>query len=397
MLENIVGAPAQVQNHSTAPSWLTIDLNAIVENYQTIRAQLSPQADIAGVVKANGYGLGAEKIAQTLYNCSARRFFVATMDEALNLRSQLPEDTAIAMLCGLLPDAESLYLEQHITPVLNSLDEILRWNRACNLIGERRPAMIHFDTGMNRLGLGPDETYEFLERNIDVVDGFECAGIMSHFACADEVDNPMTREQYERFQSIANHFPDVPKSLANSSGVFRSNDYHYDIIRPGMAICGLNPTPETNSPMKNVVTLETRILQIRNVRKGDTSGYGATYRFDKEGRQATVSLGYADGFLRHLGDQASLYFNGKRCKITGRVSMDLITVDITNATTPDAMPPKVGDAMEVLGPNQNADTLADSGGTIGYEVLTSLGFRYHRQYLEAMTNLGPRYERRYIE
>ncbi len=370
-----------VKSISTAPSWLKIDLGAIAQNHATIAKQLSPKTEIAGVVKANGYGMGAERIAETLYDCGTRQFFVATMDEALNLRAQLPDDSSVALLCGLLPYAEALYAEQRITPVLNSVDEIQRWNKTCVDLQKSLPAIIHFDTGMNRLGLGPDET-ETLLSDMSTMSNIDCKAIMSHFACADEHDHPMTHEQYKLFEKTAAHFPNAKKSLSNSSGVFRSKDYHYDIVRPGMAICGLNPTPEKASPMMPVASLETRILQIRTMRKGDPAGYGATYRFDKEGQQATVSLGYADGFLRHLGSNAKLYFNGQPCTITGRVSMDLITVDISNI---EGEKPHVGALMEVLGPHQNADTLAEGGGTIGYEILTSLGSRYHRKYLEVRT------------
>ena len=383
MLENAVSkAPlALPQNSSAAPSWLKIDLGAIAENHSIIRKTVRENASIAAVVKANGYGLGAEKVAQTLYDCGTRQFFVATMDESLNLRAHLPDDAEIAMLCGLLPDHEMLYAEQNITPVLNALDEIKRWQKTCKTTQKKLPAIIHFDTGMNRLGLGADETALFLD-DPSALNHFKCRAIMSHFACADDHDRAMTSAQAERFKKIAAHFPAIPKSLANSSGLFRSPDYHYDLVLPGMAICGLNPTPEQDSPMRSVVSLETRILQIRTMNKGDTAGYGATFRFDKGGRQATVSLGYADGFLRHLSDKAKLYFNGQPCKITGRISMDLITVDISNI---QGKKPKIGDAMEVLGPHQNADTLAEGGGTIGYEILTSLGLRYHRQYLQART------------
>lgn len=383
MLDNTIRTvpKASAKAMSGASSWLTINLGAIAANYRTLKSRVGDHVAVAPAVKANGYGLGAERVATTFYQQGARLFFVATMDEALNLRAQLPDDAHVAMLCGLIPGLEADYHAYNIWPVLNSLDDIERWQQECVRVQRALPAIIHFDTGMNRLGLGPDETQELILSGLPALESMDCKAIMSHFSCADESENPMTEEQFQTFDAIAKYFPHAKKSLCNSSGIFRDPKYHYDMVRSGMALCGLNPTPETDSPMQPVVQLETRILQIRNVDGKSAVGYGATYRFDKKGRQATVSMGYADGFLRHLGPKGKLYYNGQPCPITGRVSMDLVTVDISNIIGEQ---PQTGDKMEALGPHQSADSLAESGGTIGYEILTTLGSRYHRQYVEAL-------------
>jgi alanine racemase len=203
---------------------------------------------------------------------------------------------------------------------------------------------------------------------------------MSHFASADEQDQELTQIQHQRFEGITKYFPDTPKSLANSSGLFRSKDYHYDMVRPGYALYGGNPTPETTNPMHNVVSLESRILQIRTCKKGETIGYGASYTFDKDTTTATLALGYADGFFRAHSNKAKLYYNNQPCPVIGRVSMDLVTIDISNIT---GKPPIQGDAVEILGANQSVDDLAISAGTIGYEILTSLGARYKREYIDS--------------
>jgi alanine racemase len=200
---------------------------------------------------------------------------------------------------------------------------------------------------------------------------------MSHFACADESESAMTAEQAQRFDKIAAAFPGTIRSLANSSGVFRNNSYHYDLVRPGMAMYGLNPTPEAGNPMQPTVSLAVRLLQVRDAAKGETVGYGASHKLKKNARIGTVALGYADGFLRSGSGKATLYYEGAACPVVGRVSMDLVTVDL-GAT--DAV---AGHSLEVLGPDQDADTLAESLGTIGYEVLTGLGRRWGRHYIGA--------------
>lgn len=358
---------------------LTINLGAVTANHDLFRKTVGSTCDVAAVVKADAYGLGMVPVAQALHRHGTKRFFVATPGEAFALRAALP-DAAIAVLGDGLPEAGRDFIESNIDPVLNSLHDIDLWSDLAAQTGKHLPAIIHVDTGMNRLGLSAKEA-DTLIRNPGRLESLDVKIVMSHFACADEKDHPLTPVQYERFKAFAEHFPQAQKSLANSSGMFRSPDYHFDMVRPGIASYGGNPTPETTNPMKPVVTLEARILQIRQIEAGDTIGYSATHRFDQPAVTATVGLGYADGFHRAHSGKAHVYWRGVACPLVGRVSMDLVTVDISHLK--DNMP-RPGDWFEVLGPHQDADQLAASAGTICYEVLTNLGKRYKRTYLSDM-------------
>ncbi len=363
-----------LHSRNKSSAWLSIDLGALAANYNLFKDQAKPGCAVAGVIKADGYGLGVDKVLATLENQDCAFYFVATLDEALHLRKLTQKP--IAMFGGLYHGAEDYYIHDNIIPVLNSLADIKAWQEQTQNHDIPLPAIIHFDTGMNRLGLGQDETQSLLNDQ-DRLKGLKLEYFMSHFACADDVGSPMTQEQYERFKTATAAFPTIKKSLCNSAGTFRSSDYHFDLLRPGMALYGLNPTPEQDNPMRPVVKLETRILQIRNVKKGETVGYGAIHHFEKDTAVATVALGYADGFLRSLSGKGHLYYKDTACPIIGRVSMDLVTIDIGALNTP----PQTGDIIEVLGPYQDADTLAKIAGTIGYEILTDLGRRYHRDYI----------------
>lgn len=345
---------------------LTVDLGAVAANYAILKKKAGPACAVAGVIKADAYGLGMEKVWAALENAGCPFYFVATPDEALALRRLTKKP--VAVLYGPLPGAEDDFIRHNIVPVLNAPDDIARWRAAADRHRLRLAAILHFDTGMNRLGLTvpPDEV---------TVDGLDIMCVMSHFACADEKDSPVTAVQFEKFTKIAAHFPAVKKSIAASSGIFRSADYCLDMARPGMALYGLNPAPEVANPMRPVISLSARILQVKKIRKGETVGYGASFRAANDMTVATVALGYADGFLRALGNRGALWHNGIACPVIGRVSMDLVTVDVTAASSV-----KAGDFIEVIGPHQSADDLAAAAETIGYEILTSLGSRYRRVY-----------------
>ena len=316
-------------------------------------------------------GWALNGVVKTLKAQGCQQFFVATLEEALYLR-QMHGDIHIGVLGGLFIGAEGEYVQNRLVPVLNSLEEIKRWKQH----GHSNRAIIHFDTGMNRLGLGPDETKKLLKK-MSLLDGVNVQMIMSHFACADEKDHPLTIQQRHDFDNIAQHFPDAQRCLNNSPGIFRCPDHHYDMVRPGIAMYGGNPTPEADNPMQAVAALDCRILQIRNVSKEESIGYGASHSFAKPTTTATIALGYADGFLRSNSSRAKVYWKDKACPVLGRVSMDLVTIDIGHLRKK----PAVGDMVEILGPNQSVDDLAESAGTISYEILTSLGRRYQRHYI----------------
>lgn len=356
---------------------LTIDLGALAANYQMLQDKVGAACRVSAVLKANAYGLGARRVSQTLYDQGCRDFFVAKPAEAMAL-SHLPSDRRVYVLNGFYDSVEDLYIRHDLTPVLGSFVEIDLYKQLAGKIGHRLPALLKFNTRMNRLGLGAAEQ-EKLFADLNILEGIDVQGIMSHLACADEPDNPMNEIQNDLFQKIAGHFPSVFKSLANSSGIFLGQDYHYDMVRPGAALYGLNPTPGLPNPMRPVIKLDVPVIRLRTVYPGASVGYGATYRFDKNTWIATLSAGYADGIFWSLGNKGRLFWQGYPCPIRGRVSMDLTTVDLS--AVPDAERPRPGDFMELIGPHQDADALAADAYTIGYEVLTSLGQRYERVYV----------------
>ncbi|MGE0523706.1 MAG: alanine racemase [Variibacter sp.] len=356
---------------------LTIDLGAIVANWRDLAGRAA-SAECGAVIKADAYGCGIEPVARALAAAGCRTFFVAHLVEARRARAAAP-DAAIYVLNGLLPESAPAYAECNLQPVLGGPDEIAEW-QAFKAGGWPGGAALHVDTGMNRLGLRPREAVALARRN-DLKDlGLNL--LMSHFACADEPAHPLNAKQMGDFKEIAALYPDLRASLANSSGIFLDPDAHFDLLRPGVALYGGNPTPGHANPMRPVVKLESRVIQVRSVSPQETVGYGATWTARQAARIAVVSTGYADGLLRAAGGSdvrggAEAIVAGHRCPIAGRVSMDLIAVDVT--AVPDGAV-KRGSLAAFLDETITVDDLAAHAGTIGYEILTSLGRRYHRIY-----------------
>lgn len=358
---------------AAASARLTIDLAALAANYALLRQQVAADCRVAGVVKADAYGLGLEPVVSVLERAGCPHYFVATFDEALRLRALTAKP--VAVLGGLMGPADD-YARHDILPVLNSLPEIELWRDNAHKTGRAHDAIIHCDTGMSRLGLDTDDAAALAVDKDKYLVGLNLALLMTHMACADEKANPMTATQYRKLRGVADHFPGVPLSAANSSAIFRDSTYHGALVRPGMALYGLNPTPETANPMRPVAGIEVRVLQVRTARPGDTIGYGTSVTVTENRRLAIVALGYADGLPRQGSNKVLFYWHGKPCPVVGRISMDTIIVDVTAANPA----PRPGDWLELIGPHQSADTLAESCGTIGYEILTSLGARYQRLY-----------------
>ena len=362
-----------------AAATLTIDLDAIAENYRRLKGRLTG-ADCAAVVKADAYGLGAAQVAPVLAQAGARSFFVAQLDEAIALRKILDRVSpapSIHVLNGLMAGAEAEYLAHALLPVLNSLGEIDAWRA---LAAERDTALaaaVHIDTGMNRLGLPADEL-AVIAADHGRLDGITPTSLLSHLACAEERDNPMNAAQLAAFTAACARLPAAPASLANSSGIFLGPDYHFDLARPGVALYGVNPTPNTTNPMAQVVRLQGKILQVRTIDAPQSVGYGATHRVAGPTRIATLGVGYADGYLRSLSSRGHAFIGNWRVAVVGRVSMDLITLDVTSVPPESARP---GVLVDLIDPETGLDTLAGEAGTIGYELLTALGRRYHRAYL----------------
>ena len=351
---------------------LTIDLAAIRNNYAILQRQLGG-VECAAVIKANGYGLGADKVASTLLKAGCNKFFVAHLEEGISLRQSVG-NAEIHILNGLLAGAEDTYREHQLTPVLGSLSEISAWQ--AYTANAPLPCDIHVDTGMLRLGLAADEL-QHITASPGLIAGLDIKNIMSHLASADDIHSTQNAAQLEIFNEVRELLPMGKACLANSSGAFLGALYHFDLARPGMALYGLNPTPDSPNPMQGVVELKARIIQIRDALEGETVGYGATHKVAKPSRIATLAVGYADGYLRSLSSHAYGYIGTYKIPLVGRVSMDLITFDVSQVPDNLCQP---GSWVELIGSQHSVDDLASEGGTIGYEVLTSLGTRYHRVY-----------------
>lgn len=373
-------SPEANQAAALAPATgvLTIDLDAIVANWRKLEKTAVP-AECAGVIKADAYGCGADPVARALASAGCKTFFVATLDEARAARAAVPQ-AAIYVLDGFFQNCGDIYAKLDARPVIGDLNELAEWDVFCRRSGWTGGAAIHIDTGMNRLGLTVAEAQGIIPRINAGDHGITL--VMSHLACAEALNHPLNARQLAAFREIASLFSGVPASLSNSSGVFLGAPFQFDLVRPGAAVYGINPTPEADNPMQPVVELKARIVQIRNVEKGETVGYGGTWTARRPTRLAIVSIGYADGYFRAGSSNdgtrgAEVVVAGKRCPIAGRISMDLIAVDVTdlekNAARRGHMATLIGDGITV-------DELAHHFGTIGYEVLTSLGPRYARIY-----------------
>jgi alanine racemase len=358
-------------------SRLTVDLAAIQRNYRRLVTELRPGAECAAVVKANAYGLGVAPVAQALAAAGARRFFVAQFDEGLQLRPLLPR-AQIFVLNGLQPGLETYFDSGKLIPVLNSLGEVALWTEHAHSIGRALPAAIHLDTGMSRLGL-PRGEVEILIAEPQRLHGLQLVLLMSHLACSDDPEHEANHGQLALFENWRRRLPAAPASFANSCGIFLGPDYQFDMVRPGAALYGVNPLRNLSNPMEQVIVVEGKILQVRGVDRGTTVGYGATHRIESPAaRLATVAIGYADGYLRSSSGRGLAYVGERLVRVVGRVSMDLITIDVSELPADAAHP---GDWVELIGPHLPVDEVAERAGTIGYEILTSLGRRYARQYI----------------
>lgn len=378
------GTPADADMAVTADAaigTLTVDLDAIAANWRKLEKTAVP-AECAGVVKANGYGCGAGPVARALAAAGCKTFFVATLGEARAVRAAAPS-ADLYVLDGLFQNCSDAFAAINCRPVIGDLNELAEWDAFCRRTGWAGGAAIHIDTGMNRLGLALDEAQALIPRIVAGDHGITL--VMSHLACADTPEHPLNGRQAAAFREIASRFAGVPAALANSSGIFLGPAFHFDMVRPGAALYGVNPTPEADNPMQPVVEVKARVVQVREAARGDTVGYGATWTVRRPTRLAVVTAGYADGYFRAAGGvdgvrSAEAIVGGARCPVAGRISMDLIAIDITdlpdNAVRRGHMATLIGDGITV-------DELARHFGTIGYEVLTSLGRRYHRVYKAA--------------
>ena len=357
---------------------LTIDLAAIEANWRALGRRAMP-SECAAVVKADGYGLGLAPVAKRLAKAGCKSFFVADLAEARTLRAALP-DVAIYVLDGLLPNTAQTFADVHARPVIGSLVELAEWDAFCSAQKWTGGAALHVDTGMNRLGVSANDAAALAPRIRAENHGITL--LMSHLACADAPDNPLNQKQMALFREVRLLYRGIPSSIAASSGIFLGNPAHCDMVRPGAALYGVNPTPGKANPMQPVVELKAHVLSVRTIGKGETVGYGGVWPARHASRLAILAAGYADGYLRSSSatDEApgtDVMISGKRCPVVGRVSMDLMAVDISGL--PDKAVRR-GDLVTLIGDDVTLDDVANKAGTIGYEILTSLGRRYHRVY-----------------
>jgi alanine racemase len=363
---------------ATATGVLTVNLDSIVANWRKLEKAAVP-AECAAVIKSNAYGLGLEPVARALAKAGCKTFFVANLNEARATRAVAPA-AAIYVLNGFIQNTGEGYAKIDARPVIGDLNELAEWDVFCRRTGWSGGAAIHIDTGMQRLGLTISEAQGLIPR-INAGD-HGVTLVMSHLACAENLHRPLNARQLASFREIGSLFTGVPGSLSNSSGIFLGPPFLFDVVRPGVALYGVNPTPEADNPMQPVVELKARVLQIREVERGESVGYGATWTARRPTRLAIVSAGYADGYFRAGGSNdgtrgAEVVVAGKRCPIAGRISMDVMAVDVTDL---EKNAVRRGHLVTLIGDGITVDELAHHFGTIGYEVLTSLGRRYARVY-----------------
>ena len=360
----------QITSEPTAGPWVEVNLDALCANFALIKG--ATNAETAAVVKCDGYGLGAAKIAQTLAQREGcRSFFVAYPEEGVRLRKALKDlapDAAIYVFSGPLPKTIDHFKSANLIPVLNTPEQAKNWSiGAPNAI-----AAVHVETGMNRLSASETDF-----KNIAAINDLNVDLIMSHLACSSQPAHPHNVEQLKRFRALADLFPNARRSLAASGGSLMKTDYHFDLLRVGIALYGGSPFDDADDRISPVAALKAPIIQIRTIGPGAAVGYDATFKADRVSHVATVALGYGDGYPRMASNRAEAALNGGRVPVVGRVSMDLITLDVTDLP----QTPQVGDIVEFFGPTLPIHDVATACGTISYELLTGLGGRVDHRYL----------------
>ena len=366
---------------ASATGTITIDLGQIGANWKALAAKVAPAA-CGAVVKANAYGLGAERVMPALMRAGCTTFFIATPDEAEAARKFAPT-AEIYALDGLVGNSAAVFARLGVKPVLSTLDDVVAWSALCRARGEKLSAALHIDTGLNRLGL-PARDVRHLAADPSMMAGIKLDLVMSHLASADNPRDPKNRDQLLAFETLSALFPGVPRSLAASDGLMLGPAYHFDLVRPGYALYGGQASQMAPAPVKSAVTVTARILSVADVAPGETVGYSATWRAKRPSRIATIAAGYADGIPRTASAPdgrpgGHVMITGHLAPLVGRVSMDLITVDVTDLPEGAAMP---GEFAKLVCDELSIEDAGFSAGTIGYEILTRLGPRFPRLYLD---------------
>ncbi len=364
---------------------LTVDLTALTENWKDM-ARRSGKARASAVVKADAYGTGIEDAGEALFMAGARDFFVATVDEGVTLRPYAP-DARIFVLSGVWPGTERRLFENDLVPVISSEEQLAFWMAVLADYGDY-PCALNVDTGFNRLGLSMEEAMALAD-DVSRPASFAPVLVMSHLACSDDHSSEMNKQQLESFRQVSAAYEGIDSSLAASGGIFLGSDYHFDLTRPGIALYGGEAVNGLANPMRPVVIAEARIIQVRTAKAGESVGYGRALQLTRDSKLAVVSAGYADGYLRSqssggvplrqvVPEGGYGFLAGRKIPIAGRITMDLTIFDVTDLPE-NAV--RAGDYVELFGKNVLVDDVARSAGTIGYEILTSIGLRHERRYL----------------
>ena len=379
-MTSVSSAQSETPSHSSGPdhaaATLTINLDALMANYKWLSKKFTGR-HVGAAVKANAYGTGQPFAAPALFKAGCRIYFVAVLGEGIELREILGPEPEIYVLAGVNKSEISEFRAHNLIPVLNHLGQIEDWSGAATSDNALWSAALHVDTGMARLGL-PDDEFRTLLAERNRLSSVDLKLVMTHLASGDEPDNPNNLIQRNSFQEIAARFPDAEASLANGAGILLGPEYHFDVARVGLALYGGNPFGSGPNPMSEVVHLKAKILQVRKIDSPQGVGYGATHRATGPARIATIPVGYADGYPRSLGNRGFAVIDGIRIPVVGRVSMDLITVDVTDVPEHLSIP---GCEVNLLGGDVPSDELAPAADTVDYELFTRLGRRFKRTYI----------------
>ena len=355
---------------------LEIDLKSICHNFKKIKKKVSKNCIVAATVKANAYGLGVKQVSKSLIKHKCKDFFVATLMEGIELRSY-NKSVHIYILNGLDSGKCSIYKKHKLTPVLNSIKQIKEYEIYQSKIKKSMDAIIHFDTGMSRLGLDEDETKKLIDNKNNILKKTNIKYIMSHLACGDDPKSKKNNKQLKIFKKISKSFKDNKITLANSAGILLGKNFHFDMVRPGISLYGGSAQKNQKITYKHVIKLTSKLIQIRQIKKGSTVGYGATYKAKQKMIIGTISLGYADGLNRLFSNNMKCYYKNKQINLIGRVSMDLVTLDLSKFPLEDI---QINNRIEIINDKNNINQICMNIGTIPYEILTSLGHRYSRKY-----------------
>lgn len=356
---------------------LQVNVTNIVKNYQRVVNIVGNKVNVAAVVKANCYGLGMMQIVPALEQEGCREFYVATLDEAISLRQLLKQDADIFVLLGVNKSEEEYFLQHNLIPVLNNQHQMQIWGDKARALGKKLLAALHVDTGMTRLGI-PDNQFSEVLSASGAVDLFNISYIISHLACPGICDHPMNETQLNKFKQIRQSYPKYRYSFSSSAGVLLGQEYIFDQVRPGACLYGINVSEDQVLPLQPVVALTSRIIQVYRITNVQSVGYSASYQLEPGMVTATIPVGYADGYFRCLSNKGYCYIADIKVPIIGAVSMDVLSIDVTHV--PEHLR-QIGQKVELIGNNVSVETIASIANTIGYEVLTSIGNRYYKEYV----------------